>query len=67
MVTKFKEIFSDACTLKVSYMFPLENVNECKTEIWKINGRSMSDILDVINHNLANEITTVYSEELKTE
>ena len=67
MITKFKVIFSDACTLKASYMFPREYVKEWKAEIWKIDSRSMSDILDVINHILANEIAIVYSEELKTE
>ena len=67
MITKFKEIFSDACTLKASYMFPLQNLNECKTEILKVNGLSMSNILDFINHILANEITTVSSGEFKTE
>ena len=67
MITKIKEIFSDYCTLKASYLFPLEKLNEWKAEIWKINGSSISDILDVINNILANEITTVYSEELKTE
>ena len=50
MITKFKEIFSDACTLNASYMFPLQNLKEYKTEIWKINGRSMSDITDAIDH-----------------
>ena len=67
MITKFKEIFSDACTLNASYMFPLQNLKEYKTEIWKINGRSMSDITDAIDHIWASEITTVYTEELKTE
>ena len=67
MITKIKEIFSNECTLKASYMFPLELLNEWKAEVWKINGSSMSNIVDAINNILVNEITKVYSEQLKTE
>lgn len=68
MVTRFKEIFSDACTLKASYMFPKEKENEWKAAIWGINGLSKFRIMTILNNYiLAKEMTTVYSEELNTE
>ena len=68
MVKKYKEIFSDECTLKVSYIFPKENENEWKAAIWEISGNSKSKTMNSIyNYILAKKISTVYSEELNTE
>ena len=68
MITKFKEIFSGACTLKISYMFPKENENEWKAAIWEISGNSKFRVTAIIyNYILAKEMSTVYSDELNTE
>jgi len=44
MTDKYKSIFSDACTLKITYMFPNNRVNEHKTKIYQANGHSMSKL-----------------------